>query len=269
MSSETRDRFVTYYTAEMSYLRNAGHAFSQTHPKIARRLELSDKESADPHTERLLESFAFLTARLAQEIDNRFPEIANALLGVLYPHLVSPIPSMSIAHFQTDPINGKITKKHIIEKGTSLFCHSSDDVICKFKTVYPVNLLPLELIEASFIQESTNIDSINPWYLKLELKLFQGITLHNLEVNDLTFYISANRQLAYSIYESLFSQKQTRVYIKLKNDTSHIELPKDSLYPLGFSENEMMLPTPAHGTNEFLLLQEFFSFPEKFMFLKL
>ena len=74
MSTNANDRFLNYYTNELTYLRQAGSAFAQNYPKIARRLELSDKESSDPHTERLLESFAFLTDRLSQEIYNRFTE---------------------------------------------------------------------------------------------------------------------------------------------------------------------------------------------------
>ena len=206
MSAETRDRFITYYTNEMNYLRHAGHAFSQTHPKIARRLELSDKESPDPHTERLLESFAFLTARLAQEIDNRFPESAGALLQVLYPHLVNPIPSMSIAHFETDPTKGKITKSHTIDKGASLFCYASDDIVCKFRTTYPVTLLPVELSQTELVQRTHDSRAHHAWHLKLTLNTFGGTAMADTDLNNLIFHIAANRQLAYSIYECLFSQ---------------------------------------------------------------
>ncbi|MDP3371787.1 MAG: type VI secretion system baseplate subunit TssF [Candidatus Paracaedibacteraceae bacterium] len=269
MSEETRDRFITYYTNEMNYLRQAGHAFSQTHPKIARRLELSDKESPDPHTERLLESFAFLTARLAQEIDNRFPESAAALLQVLYPHLVNPIPSMSVAQFHTDPSKGKITKSHTIKKGSSLFCYASGDIMCRFQTAYPVTLLPLELISANVIQRSYLPSSKHGWYLKLTLKTHGGIAINDIDLDDLTVHISAQRHVAYAIYESLFSQKEKHIFASIPNEEHIIELTKNSINPMGFSEDEMMLPTPPHGTNAFLLLQEFFHLPEKFMFFKI
>lgn len=269
MSAETRDRFITYYTNEMNYLRHAGHAFSQTHPKIARRLELSDKESPDPHTERLLESFAFLTARLAQEIDNRFPESAGALLQVLYPHLVNPIPSMSIAHFETDPNKGKITKSHTIDKGASLFCYASDDIVCKFRTTYPVTLSPVELSHAELVQRTHDQSAQHAWHLKLTLNTFGGTAMADTDLEQLIIHIAAHRQLAYSIYECLFSQKEIRLYVRTKNGEQIIELPKNSITPMGFGSDEMMLPIPPHGTNAFLLLQEFFHLPEKFMFFKI
>eukprot|EP01037_Dinobryon_pediforme_P017334 gene17334-17525_t len=108
----------------MRYLRNAGAIFAKQHPKIARRLELGSKESPDPHTERLLESFAFLSARLSQEIDERFPQIASALLDVTYPHLINPIPAMTIAQFQVDPTKGKLTTGYSVAKGSQLFTYA-------------------------------------------------------------------------------------------------------------------------------------------------
>src|ERR1700733_143095 len=95
-----QDPFLNYYHRELSYLRHAGGLFASKHPKIARRLELNHGESPDPHVERLLESFAFLTARLSQEIDDRLPQISAALLDVLYPQLMNPIPAMAVAQFQ-------------------------------------------------------------------------------------------------------------------------------------------------------------------------
>ena len=44
----------------------------------------------------MLEGFAFLAARVHLKIDDEFPEITEALLSILYPHYIRPIPSMSI-----------------------------------------------------------------------------------------------------------------------------------------------------------------------------
>ena len=93
-----RETFIEYFHRELRYLRNAGADFALQHPKIARRLDLRQLgESPDPHVERLLESFAFLSARLSKDIDDRMPELAAALLETLYPQLMVPIPSATIA----------------------------------------------------------------------------------------------------------------------------------------------------------------------------
>ena len=87
---------LDHYQRELSYLRHSGAAFAQRYPKVANRLQLSGDESPDPHVERLLESFAFLTARLQQNVENDFPEITTALLGVLFPQFTTPIPAMTV-----------------------------------------------------------------------------------------------------------------------------------------------------------------------------
>ena len=66
----------------------------------------AEKESADPHVERLLEGFSFLAARVHLKIDDEFPEITEALLSILYPHYIRPIPSMSIVEMHLDVDQG-------------------------------------------------------------------------------------------------------------------------------------------------------------------
>ena len=87
-----RDDLLLYYERELNYLRQLGAEFAEKYPKIASRLVLeTDKESADPHVERLLEGFAFLAARVHLKIDDEFPEITEALLSILYPHYIRPL----------------------------------------------------------------------------------------------------------------------------------------------------------------------------------
>ena len=97
MSREHFEEMLDYYQREMTYLRNGGSRFAQRYPKIAEGLDLSSAGSSDPHVERLIESFAFLTARLQKEVDNKFVRFANTLLDVLYPNFTRPFPSCAIA----------------------------------------------------------------------------------------------------------------------------------------------------------------------------
>ena len=102
LTTENVDEKLKYYHQEMAYLRKKGAEFAQNYPKLARRLELTSEGSTDPHVERLIESFAFLTARLQKDINQKFPEFTHQILGALYPHLTTPVPSMAIAKFIPD-----------------------------------------------------------------------------------------------------------------------------------------------------------------------
>ncbi|HCN6803492.1 TPA: type VI secretion system baseplate subunit TssF, partial [Escherichia coli] len=63
------NKLLSYYQKELSFLKKHGKIFSEKFPKIARRLGFQNGESEDPHVERLVESFAFLTARIHQRLD--------------------------------------------------------------------------------------------------------------------------------------------------------------------------------------------------------
>src|SRR5438309_3097298 len=94
-----RDELLGYYERELVFLRQMGAEFARKYPKIASRLHLEGDRCEDPHVERLLEGFAFLSARVRHKLDDEFPEITDALLGVLYPDFQRPLPSLTIAQF--------------------------------------------------------------------------------------------------------------------------------------------------------------------------
>jgi type VI secretion system protein ImpG len=80
-------RLLGYYNRELQYLREMGGEFAREFPKIAGRLGLESLECSDPYVERLLESFAFLTARVQLKLDAEFPRFSQHLLEMVYPSL--------------------------------------------------------------------------------------------------------------------------------------------------------------------------------------
>src|SRR6478735_3065930 len=98
-------RLLNYYNIELAHLRQTGSEFAQEFPKIAGRLALAKdaKEICpDPFVERLLEGFAFLTARVHLKLDAEFPRFTQALLETIYPHYLRPTPSMVVAQYSPD-----------------------------------------------------------------------------------------------------------------------------------------------------------------------
>ncbi len=90
------EQLFPYYERELAFLRQAAQDFARQYPAAAGRLMLEANRSADPHIERLLEGFALLAGRVQRKLDDEFPELTDALLGVLYPHLRAFVPSMGI-----------------------------------------------------------------------------------------------------------------------------------------------------------------------------
>jgi type VI secretion system protein ImpG len=263
------DDLLTYYERELAFLRQIGAEFAGKYPKIASRLLLEADKSEDPHVERLIQAFAFLSARVHHKIDDEFPEITDALLSVLYPHYLAPIPSMSIVQFVLDPDQGKLTSGHRIPQGVTLYSQPVSDAPCRFRTCYPVMLWPIEIASARFDEP----DQVSPHpeavaVIKLELRCLGGLTFTGLELDRLRLFLHGESSLVYALYELLLNhtcQVQLRP-AERQSGVKPIVLSSRCLRAIGFGPDEGMFPYTPRSFLGYRLLQEYFTFPEKFLF---
>ncbi len=263
------DSLVRYYQEELSYLRLSGQEFAKLYPKIARRLELSENESPDPHVERLLESFAFLTAKLSKAIDDRFPQSAQALLSVLYPHLINPIPAMAIAKLTLDSSQIPPDQGYHLAKGTKLLARSVEDVQCRFQTVYDIRLWPVEITAVDLVPKDAfkfPTPPANHWFLKISLTA-KAVPFAATKFDDLLVHIASDWVKANLIYEALFCEYTDQIYVTTDEDTTAIG--GASLEPVGYTRDELALPVPQYSLHHYALFQEYFHFSEKFLFFRL
>ena len=152
-----RDELLGYYERELVFLRRMGAEFARRYPKIAARLELDEEKIEDPHVERMIEAFAYLTGRIGLKLDDELPEITEAFFNVLYPHYLAPIPSMAIAQFSYGSPNDKLTAVQKMEVGSRLNSRPVDGSPCRFRTAYEVDLMPME-IESAVLESAAPKD---------------------------------------------------------------------------------------------------------------
>lgn len=271
-----RDDLLLYYERELTYLRQTGAQFAAKYPKIASRLVLEPAKCDDPHVERLLEGFALLAARIHLKIDDDFPEITEALLGIVYPHLVRPLPSMSIVQFHLDPDRGKISTGVSIKRNSLLYSRPVDGVPCKFSTCYDTTLWPVNVTAAGW----SSLDRFNPplrvseaaGALRVELTCSSpDMEFSKLELDQLRLFLDGESALVHSVYE-LLCCNLIQVVVRDATPGSRVPpvtLPSASLRPVGFESDEGMLPYPRRSFIGYRILQEYFAFPEKFFFLEL
>ena len=148
MSDSIDPQLLDYYQRELTWLRNAGSAFANRYPKVARRLELSPGESQDPHVERLLEGFALLCGRLQRRLDDDYAEFSDALLEQLYPLSLRPLPSCAIVRFEADPTKGKLESGYTLPRDTPLFVTTTRGESIHFRTGADATLWPLTIADA-------------------------------------------------------------------------------------------------------------------------
>lgn len=269
----------TRYNDELAFVRRMALEFARDRPKIADRLVI-DRESGvseDPHVERMIEAFAFLTARIRLKLDDEYPELTEALLNTLYPHYLAPIPSMAVVQFQPDLEQGQLTTGFSIAAQSPLFTREVDGIPCRFRTVYPVTLWPIDVTDGRFLTAPFGADVRPPpksshalAAVRLDLKTSSNTSFAELKLNQLRFFLSGDEQTTHTLYELLLNHA-TEILIRPKGMTGSkgIVLPATCLRAVGFSRDEGMLP---YGNQSFLgyrLLTEYFAFPQKFLFIDL
>src|SRR5205085_1936645 len=128
----------------LAYLREMGREFSLVHPSTAGLLA---EKGSDPDVERLLEGFAFLTARIRERVDDAVPAIVHGLMQLLLPHYLRPIPSTSI--IQYTPSLRALRAAQTVPRGSRVTAKPLAGTACEFRTTQDVDLLPLELVDAA------------------------------------------------------------------------------------------------------------------------
>src|SRR5437899_6264197 len=137
-----------YYERELTFIRQFAQEFAERYPAAAGRLLLEPNRSGDPHVERLIESFALLAGRIHHKLDDEFPELTEALLSVLYPHYLAPIPPMAMIQFAVDPAGVQAENGFVIDRHSRLKTQPVGGIPCQFRTGYPVTLWPIEVTSA-------------------------------------------------------------------------------------------------------------------------
>ncbi len=270
-----RDELLLYYERELDYLRKSAAQFAEKHPKVASRLVLEPTKCEDPHVERLLEGFAFLAARVHLKLEDEFPEITEALLSVVYPQLVRPIPSMSVVEFQLDPEKGKLTSGMRIDRDSQLYSKPIGGVPCTFRTCYDTTLWPITVAAAELNAPSRLKPPVktsdSAWAIRLELRCAKDVSFASLKPGTLRFYLDGESGLVNIIYELLFS-RLNRIQIRDLTPGSKlapITMPCSALNAVGFGPNDGIMHYPSSSFAGHRLLMEYFAFPEKFFFIDL
>ena len=251
------DTLSEYYRHELAYLRSSGEDFAKHFPKIARRLDLSNEESSDPHVERLIESFAFLTGKLQKQIDDQYPEIANALLGVIYKPLALPIPSSVMVKFDIDLSRAKKVPGMVVPRHTTLRATSHDGTVCSFRTAHDLKIWPIELKHVEIVTK----EHLSNYYTKAStfVKMHFSCSEPGISPDKLRFYLLADALLRGRIFAGIFSTEEPVI---LEQSGVYKNLKKIS--PVGLEDDEALFVYPNNVHKAFRYLQEYFAFPDKF-----
>ncbi len=265
------DPLLQYYERELTFMRESGAEFAEKYPKIASRLLLEPDRCEDPHTERLLEAFAFLTGRIQKKLDDAFPELTESLLQIVYPHYTRPFPAITLVQFKPR-LSNVPPSGFQISRGTRLFSSPIKETRLTFTTTQAVRLLPLEITGAAVaFPKNPGLEAESG--IKIELKAAAKLTLDKIDWPEkLRFSLNGHQQHVFKMYERIVNNA-VQVEIKSFTETNGVRkdgdiqrLSADRIQPAGFSRQEALLPWPEQSFDGYRLLYEYFGFPEKFLY---
>ncbi len=266
------DQLLPLYDQELAYLRQLAGEFADAHPKIAGRLRLSADAVDDPHVARLIEGFALIAARIRQKLDDEFPELTDSLLGALYPHMLAPFPSASVAQFSPLADLGGV---YSIARHTALEMEPIGGEACRYRTTQDVDLWPIRVVAAELggrplVAPAGPLSARATGSLRLVLEcLAPGETFTNLGIDRLRFFLHGLPQHAAGLYEMLCNNLLGVALADHPEDARPIFLGPGAVTPAGFAQDEGLLPYSPRALDAYRLLGEYFAFPQKFMFLDL
>lgn len=269
-------RLLRYYNQELRYLREMGAEFAREFPKIAARLGIEGLEVADPYVERLLEGSAFLAARVQLKLDAEFPQLSQRLLDMVCPNLSAPVPSMLVAQMQPLP-DPNLLKGVVIPRGTPMSgaAPSISSTRCQFRTGQDVMLTPITVTSAEYFINAADL-SLSTLALKerpragvrLRLTLPNGLSFAQVGFDSLRFYLGGLTDVAYKLQELILG---ACVGVLVgppgrSGESSRRLLTKDAVQPVGYTDDEALLPVTQRGLSGVRLMQEYFAFPQRFLF---
>lgn len=260
-----------YYERELHYQREQSQEFAARYPAAASRLRMDATGTADPHVERLIQSVALLGARVHRRLDDDLPEVTDALLSILYPHYLRPIPSMAVVSLAADPANlpaeGIAVPRHLPIRTSAVGGHS-----CRYRTTQSTHLWPIEITDVRMMQQPLGDGPPAPHgtesAIRIRLRNIHNLPLNTIPLDSLRLHLTGSDAIVSGLYEALANDASEVAFVCGQSDP--VRLPARSvLSPTGFERDQGMLPYPPQSFDGYRLLTELFSFPDKFAFIDL
>jgi len=268
-------RLLELYNQELLHVRESAAEFAKEFPKIAGRLTLSGMDCADPYVERLLEGFAYLTARVQLKLDAEYPTFTHNLLEIAYPHYLAPTPSMTVVQMQIDLDEGSLRDGFTLPRASTLRESQRADAstACEYRSTQPVTLWPLSVSGAEYFSNPHamlgRLAASKPLAkaaLRITLRTRADLPFNSLGLNNLPLYLNGADEQPFRLYEQLRGNV-CAVFAREPKGEWIERLPKDALKPIGFDDCDAALPVVPQAFQGYRLLQEYFALPQRYLFI--
>lgn len=286
--------FLDLYNRELQLLNEHAREFSEEYPGIAERLGGLVGDRQDPMIAGLLEGAAFLAARVQLKLKHEFSEFTSNLVEQLVPNYLAPTPSALLAKIVPPYSDAALREGNRIAQGSYIdasYRERDRRIACRYRLTAPITLWPFDVVGAEYLAAPGPLQalglSVGPEVvagLRLSLthrsaaKLDEevpdaqaakepGLWFAGCKAHELPVHILGSEADAVSLYEQIFAHC-AGVYFRYFDgfgDPVIVPAEPNCLEPVGFTEDEALLPSDKRIFRGFDLLREYFLFPRKFL----
>lgn len=246
---------LSYYKKEISELREEGLIFSKQYPDIAKKISFSNIESSDPHIERMLESFAFLSARIKRQNDVLMLDAARLLLECIYSDLLGVIPSIGLVKFCIDKDASLSFGHTLIKRGENIFINNDNGSKFQFITTCDTYISPIEIGKIEYIDgEDIQLDANKYIHLKL---IWAGNENSDKKAKIKIYLTGAHK---YDLWEKIIIMNNPVYFYENNEKLGSCK----SVEVIGFNDDESLF-VEKNSYPGYRILTEYMVFPEKFL----
>lgn len=270
---------LDYYNRELAYVREQGSEFAEQFPKVAARLGMRGIEVADPYVERLMEGFAFMSARVQLKMDAEFPRFSQRLLDLVYPGYLAPTPAMGVARFEPARSQGGSPEGYVLARHSRLRARlpAQEQTACEFRTAHDLTIWPLKLAEARLTAAPPDLPIAGYRWgapvrgaLRLVFETTGQIESAALKLDSLPLFLAGNPDAVSKLQELIHTQcLGMLVHAGGLPIRDLVPYSADALVAEGFATNQALLPLDSRAFDGYRLLHEYFAFPERYRFISI
>ena len=274
-------RLLQYYNLELQHLREMGAEFAEQFPKIAARLGMNGLEVTDPYVERLIEGVGFLAARVHLKLDAEFPRFTQALLETSIRTTSRRRRRCWSRSARRTPNEPNLARGFTVPRGSTMHGvngRATTPTACEFRTAQDVTLWPIEIVSASYFSYAPDLP-LNALPvaqrikggLRIRLRTTAGLKFSQTVARSpdaLSDRAQRRRQHAVRAV-SRRRPRRARARRQGRRRAGTSCCPRASIQPVGFADSEALLPVTLRSFQGYRLLQEYFSFPQRFRFFEM
>lgn len=263
------NQFLNYFEKELESLKKDAVEFSKSNPKLARNLGLNEKGIDDPNISRLIESIAFLNAKVSKRLDDGVEEMAESMLATLYPDFEAPFPAISAAKFEID---GSLATESVIKQGELITLTNENKQEWFFSVAADTEINPIQVSKVEYKglpfekPEAQGAEKIKA-KLSISFEVDKKVAKdEEIQVNSLRLKFNDEARVNTRLYEAI-AKGTVCAELEIGAEKKKIELKQ--IKKTGFESELKLLPKSYQQLDAMQLARSVLNSVESYLYLEL